>query len=48
MIMMESVTIKILVGMSEYLKPMNTETELTRNLAKCRKAYQSETLSDAD
>ena len=31
MIMMESVTIKVPVGMSKYLNPKNVETELTRN-----------------
>ncbi len=31
MIMTESVTIKVPVGMSKYLNPKNAETELTRN-----------------
>lgn len=31
MVMTESVTIKVPVGMSKYLQPMNSETELIRN-----------------
>lgn len=31
MVMTESVTINVPVGMSKYLRSMNAETELTRN-----------------